>query len=93
MAHVDKVHFGHLAKAMSDKGVLTSDMRNALPDSAFAAVYKDASGKKVRKFPIQNAGHVRNALARFGQEKGVPDAVMAAAKIKIHAAATKFGIK
>lgn len=85
-------HFGHLLKAMSGSGVLTADMRNNLPDSAFAAVYKDAKGNKVRKYPIHNANHVRNALARLGQEKGVPEGVMATARAKIHAAAKRYGI-
>lgn len=42
---------------------LHAKIRNALPDSDFALiVHKD--GKEIRKYPIQNIGHARNALAR-----------------------------
>lgn len=43
-----------------------SDQRDDLPDSAFAV-------PKERKEPITDAGHVRSALARFDQVKGVSD--------------------
>jgi len=68
---------------------------NDLPDSDFAYVEpggtKDSSGKTVprslRHFPIHDAAHVRNALARAPQspfgDKAMP---------KIKAAAKKFGI-
>jgi len=39
-----------------------------LPDSSFAVVIKQKDGRKIRKFPIHDAAHVRNALARLGQE-------------------------
>ena len=42
---------------------LTAKERAQLPDSAFA--YIDSQGK--RRLPINDAAHVRNALARFGQ--------------------------
>lgn len=69
---------------------------NDLPDSAFAYIEpggkKDDQGKTVprskRHFPIHDAAHVRNALARAPQspfgEKAMP---------KIKAAARKFGIE
>lgn len=69
---------------------------NELPDSAFAYIEpggkKDAEGKTVprslRHFPIHDAAHVRNALARAPQspfgEKAMP---------KILAAAKKFGVE
>ena len=72
----------------------TADI-NDLDDSDFAYIedggVKDASGKTVprslRHFPIQDAAHVRNALARlssspFGDK----------ARAKVEAAAKKFGI-
>src|SRR6266851_440648 len=55
------------------KGTLSSGQRNALPDSAFAAVWTDKDGKKRRKFPYKRADgsvdlpHLRNALARLEQ--------------------------
>ena len=38
-----------------------------LPDSSFAVVIKK-DGRTIRKFPLPDAAHVRNALARLGQE-------------------------
>jgi hypothetical protein len=68
---------------------------NDLPDSAFAYIEpggsKDESGKTVprskRHFPIHDAAHVRNALARAPQSP-----FGAKAMPKIRAAAKKFGI-
>lgn len=74
---------------------MTSAAINDLPDSDFAYIEpggsKDSSGKttprSLRHFPIHDAAHVRNALARAQQspfgEKAMP---------KIRAAAKKFGI-
>jgi Escherichia/Staphylococcus phage prohead protease len=74
---------------------LTSAAINDLPDSDFAYIEpggsKDSSGKttprSLRHFPIQDAAHVRNALARAPQspfgDKAMP---------KIKAAAEKFGV-
>lgn len=65
---------------------LTTDSRNALDDSQFAVPGK-------RKLPIHDAKHVRAALSRFGQTKGLTDAERATAKTKIKAAAKKHGIE
>lgn len=53
---------------------LTTEQRNALPDNRFAVVVRvkdKRTGKmrKVRKYPINDKSHVRNALARLGQPK------------------------
>lgn len=45
------------------------------------------------KLPIYDESHVRNALARISQVKGVSPEEMKKAKAKIIAAAKKFGIK
>lgn len=45
-----------------------------------------------RKEPLENATHVRNALARFGQVKGVTGAERAKAWARIASAARKFGV-
>ena len=55
--------------------VLTSGGRHALPDSAFAYIEPGHDGEKVngrtpdkyRHFPVHDAAHARNALARIGQ--------------------------
>jgi len=69
---------------------------NDLPDSAFAYIEpggeKDDEGKTVprslRHFPIHDAAHVRNALARLSQSP-----FGAKARAKVLAAAKKFGIE
>src|SRR5713226_3867266 len=75
---------------------LSSAAINNLPDSDFAYIEpggsKDSEGKttprSLRHFPIHDAAHVRNALARASQspfgEKAMP---------KIRAAAKKFNIE
>jgi HK97 family phage prohead protease len=78
-----------------DRAVLTGKEINDLPDSAFAYIEpggeKDAEGKTVprskRHFPIHDAAHVRNALARAPQSPFAKQAMP-----KILAAAKKFGV-
>ena len=48
---------------------------------------------KQRKEPIEDATHVRNAIARFDQVKDVTDAERDAAWKRIVAAAEKFGVE
>ena len=48
--------------------------------------------EKQRKEPIENASHVRNAVARFNQVEGVTDAERDAAWKRIQAAAKKFKV-
>ena len=48
---------------------------------------------KQRKEPINDASHVRNAVARFDQVEGVSDADRDRAWRKIRAAARRFGVK
>lgn len=45
---------------------LTTKERKSIPNEHFAVV-KDVNGKSVRKFPIADENHVRNALARLPQ--------------------------
>jgi hypothetical protein len=65
---------------------LTAKARDNLEDSAFAF-------PKERKEPLENASHVRNAVARFNQVKGVSDAERDAAWKRIQAAAKKFDVE
>ena len=46
-----------------------------------------------RKEPLNDARHVRNAIARFDQVEGVSDAERDAAWRRIRAAARKFGVE
>ena len=48
---------------------------------------------KQRKEPLEDAAHVRNAIARFDQVKGVTQAEKDAAWKRIKTAAKKFGVE
>lgn len=61
------------------------DHRDDLPESAFAF-------PKDRKEPMTDASHVRNALARFDQTKGVTDEERDQAFANIKKAARHFNV-
>src|SRR5215472_7033662 len=94
-AAMEKKATGRSAMTVSERAEMTSASINDLPDSAFAYIEpggkKDSSGKTVprslRHFPVHDAAHARNALARAPQspfgDKAMP---------KIREAARKFGI-
>jgi hypothetical protein len=48
---------------------------------------------KERKEPLEDASHVRNAIARFDQVKGVSDDERDAAWKRIKKAADKYGVE
>lgn len=48
---------------------------------------------KERKEPLNDAGHVRNAIARFNQVEGVSETERAAAWRRIKSAAKKYGVE
>ena len=81
---------------------LSSKDRNSLDDSDFAVVItkkgKDGKTTKIRKFPIHDESHVRNALSRLAQSKVKEDLSklgvnITTVKRKILAKAKKFGMK
>ena len=65
---------------------LSEKQRDALDDDKFAF-------PKERKEPLENASHVRNAIARFNQVKGVSDVERDAAWKRIKAAAKRFDVE
>jgi hypothetical protein len=68
------------------KPVRASDgSRGSLPTSAFAFPSE-------RKEPLTDATHVRSAIARFAQVRGVTDGERAQAFANIEAAAAYFGV-
>src|SRR5581483_3033206 len=67
---------------------LTPSARAKLPDSAFA--YIDASG--ARRLPINDAAHVRAALARFNQVSFEDEAARDRARLRLLRAAQKHGV-
>ena len=65
---------------------LSEKQRDDLKDKQFA--FPDQ-----RKEPLEDASHVRNAIARFNQVEGVSDADRDAAWKRIKAAAKKFEVE
>jgi hypothetical protein len=64
----------------------TIKKRSRMPAGSFAF-------PKERKEPLSDAGHVRNAIARFDQVEGVSDSERDAAWRRIRTAARKFGVE
>jgi hypothetical protein len=54
---------------------------------------KEYAFPKERKEPLENAAHVRNAIARFNQVEGVTEKERDAAWERIKAAAKRFGVE
>src|SRR5690242_13451301 len=65
---------------------LDADERNALPDREYAF-------PRVRKEPLNDASHVRNAIARFDQVRDVTDEERRDAFRRIKRAAATFGVE
>jgi hypothetical protein len=64
---------------------LSTEKRHALGDRDFAFPAQ-------RKEPLENAAHVRNAIARFDQVKDVSDAERDTAWSRIKAAAKRYDV-
>ena len=73
-------------KPVDEHGTLSAQDRKELPDSAYAFPGK-------RKEPLTDADHVRNAMARFNQTKGVTDAERDQAFENIKAEAAHYKIE
>jgi hypothetical protein len=73
-------------KPYTEHGKLDTQERKELPESAYAF-------PKQRKEPITDASHVKNALARFDQVKGVSEAERDQAFANIKQAAKHYGIE
>jgi hypothetical protein len=65
---------------------LSEKQRDNLDDDKFAF-------PEQRKEPIENASHVRNAIARFNQVEGVSDDDRDAARKRIKKAAKKYDVE
>jgi hypothetical protein len=75
----------HGARIAKRSPGLSTRQQNRMPAERFAFTKK-------RKEPINDARHVRNAVARFDQVEGVTDEERDAAWRRIRAAARKFGV-
>jgi len=65
---------------------ISTKRRDQMPAEKFAF-------PKERKEPLNDASHVRNAIARFDQVEGVSDSEREAAWRRIRAAAKKYGVE
>jgi hypothetical protein len=65
---------------------LDQDQRDEIPARQYAF-------PKQRKEPLEDASHVRNAIARFRQVEGVSDQERDEAWTRIRAAARKFDVE
>ena len=65
---------------------LTTPARDRISATKFAF-------PKQRKEPLENASHVRNAVARFKQVKGVTEAERRAAWKRIQSAAKRYRVE
>lgn len=96
MIETDRRHTG-LGERIGDwvsKAVLTSAGREKLGEGQFALV-TERNGQKIKKYPIHDKAHVRNALARAAQmmkRGGQAGADAKAALPKIRSAAKRMGI-
>ena len=72
-------------KHHDEHGKLSTEDRKELPESVYAF-------PRERKEPMTDASHVRNALARFDQIKGVSDEERDQAFANIQAAAKYYGV-
>jgi len=72
--------------AATPSGGMAASKRNKLSATNFAF-------PKERKEPLNDAKHVRNAIARFDQVEGVSDAERDAAWKRIKKAAKKFDVE
>jgi Family of unknown function (DUF6582) len=73
-------------KPQQARGELSTEDRDKLPDSVYAFPDK-------RKEPLTDADHVRNAIARFDQVKGVSDDEREVAFANIKKAAQHYGVE
>jgi|SRR6185437_13659478 len=72
-------------KPHDEHGELSTKEKNDLPESVFAF-------PKQRKEPMTDASHVRNALARFDQVKGVSDSERGQAFANIKKAGKHYNV-
>jgi hypothetical protein len=75
-----------MATTKQSEGMSTSSEKDRLSDGQFA--FPDE-----RKEPLNDAAHVRNAIARFDQVEGVSDAERNRAWKRIVTAAKKFDVE
>ena len=76
----------HKSHSHDTPNALSTEDRKEMGDSTYAFPAQ-------RKEPLNDASHVRNAIARFDQVKDVSDSEREEAFHRIKAAAKKFGVE
>jgi len=76
----------HKSHSHDTPNALDTDARKHMSEGTYAF-------PKQRKEPLNDASHVRNAIARFDQVKGVSDEEREEAFHQIKTAAKKFGVE
>jgi len=76
----------HKSHSHDTENALSTDERKHMSDATYAF-------PKQRKEPLNDASHVRNAIARFDQVKDVSDEEREEAFKRIKAAAKKHGVE
>jgi hypothetical protein len=76
----------HKSQSHDTPNALSTDDRKHIPEEKYAF-------PKQRKEPLNDASHVRNAIARFDQVEGVSDEEREQAFHHIKTAAKKFGVE
>ncbi len=80
--HVDSPEWDADDADEYEKATLDAAGRRKLSDSDFLAVWTDAEGKKHRKLPVHDAGHIAAARGRIDGAQ-IPEDVKAAARRKL----------
>jgi hypothetical protein len=75
-----------MAKRKDNSNELDAADRDALPDRSYAF-------PRLRKEPLNDASHVRNAIARFDQVRDVSDEERREAFQRIRRAADRYGVE
>jgi hypothetical protein len=76
----------HYVKEGTTVAKLNTEKRSDIPTASFAF-------PKQRKEPLEDAAHVRNAIARFNQVEGITDAERDEGWERVKAAARKYGVE
>ncbi len=84
--NIKKAQASNRGSGTTDGGGMSTRKRESLATSTFAF-------PKERKEPLNDASHVRNAVARFDQVEGVSDEKRDQAWRRIKSAAKKHGVE
>jgi len=82
----------HMAATLEDRAGKTKSVSGQDVSMSDFAYVGDPDDSSTWKFPVHDKSHAQNALARWGQAKGIPADKKDAVHAKIVSAAKKFGV-